>query len=770
MFKKLPSILFRGTVARICIACVLALSIAFAAGTGAFQPVENSLRVAGFEFSKKPASGQIHVVEMDAASLEAIQQWPWSRTHYAAVVAQLDAAGVRSIGFDVDFSSASNAAADKELAEALSQANAPIVLPTFAQSESFRSERMLDVLPIAPLREHTQMGSVSIVPDPDGFVRRMPLGTITSGTPRPSLSAYFAGKAGIVGESFPIDFAIDAGSVPRHSFIDIERGDFNPAQFRGKDVLIGATAVEMGDRYAVPRYGVIPGVIVQALATETLIAGQPVYGSWELPLLLAALFAAVIFGSPTYLNSVLRMAGFAVTMVALSHYSYTAFHTWFDIVPALTLIITSAIMRNVLLGRRQYLKSQRRDRETGLPNAIALRAHIDRAHPEYVVAAMLDEFDTLKAVLSAEDLPVLLRRLTDRLKLAADKQLVCRTDDRMLAWSTPSQLFEVEEQLASLRALMLSPIEIGGRRFDVPLTFGVADARHDRAIANAAHAANAAHRAGDKWQLHEADRSQHLEQQVSLMGELDESLRDGHVKVYYQPKLDLKSGQITKTEALVRWDHPQKGMLPPDSFIPLAEESGRIEDLTIFVLQQAIADMEIWATKGMSIGTAVNVSARLLTSRSFVDRALALIDAMKVPVEQLLFEVTESAELADWDASIETLQKLRARGIAISMDDYGTGQSTLSYLKALPLSELKIDRSFVQHAHIDRGDAMLVRSTVQLAHELGLKVVAEGVEDAECLAFLKTIDCDYAQGYFVARPMVANELVAMVTDPARIAA
>jgi diguanylate cyclase len=180
------------------------------------------------------------------------------------------------------------------------------------------------------------------------------------------------------------------------------------------------------------------------------------------------------------------------------------------------------------------------------------------------------------------------------------------------------------------------------------------------------------------------------------------------------------------------------------------------------VLGQAIDDMRRWCDQGLVIGVAVNISATLLTSESFASKALALVSRAGAPTHRLTFEVTESAQFEDIDQAIAVLERFRASGIRISMDDYGTGQSTLNYLKLLPLAELKIDRSFVQHAHIDRGDAMLVRSTLQLAHELGLKVVAEGIEDAECLAFLKSIGCDYAQGYFIGRPLPADDLAALL--------
>jgi EAL domain-containing protein (putative c-di-GMP-specific phosphodiesterase class I) len=241
--------------------------------------------------------------------------------------------------------------------------------------------------------------------------------------------------------------------------------------------------------------------------------------------------------------------------------------------------------------------------------------------------------------------------------------------------------------------------------------------------------------------------------------------------VLYQPKLNLVTRRIDSVEALVRWNHPERGMLPPDCFIPLFEERGRLDDLTLAVIAQALTDAQRWRARGLPIGVAVNISAALLTVATFETRALALVAKAGLPAGQVTFEVTESAQFEDMDRAIAALERLRAAGIRISMDDYGTGQSALNYLKLLPLSELKIDRMFVAQAHVDKGDAMLVRSTVQLAHELGIKVVAEGIEEGECLEFLARIGCDHAQGYFVGRPLPAADLAALAaaTDAAAAA-
>lgn len=741
---------------------IAALLLLLAIGdlVGAFRSTENRLAELTFALFGHEASGQVHVVEMDAASMAAIRRWPWPRDHYARTVAALDAAGVRSISFDVDFSSRGEPAGDAAFAAAIAAARAPVALPTFAQKAGAGDARQLDALPIPALREHAHLASVSVMPDRDGLVRRMPFGTVTSATARPSLSAFVAGQSGAVGEDFPVDFAIDPASIPRHSFIAIERGMIPPGSLKGKDVIIGATAIELGDRYNVPGHGVIPGVIIQAMAAETLEGGAPVYGSWVLPLVLAGGLAFAVLSARRRRAVALRSAAAAAGLIAAWLAARMAGDIWFEIVPALVLIGLAGGVRYLVLTQRFAARRRRIDPESGLPNRLGLEARPADTADRYLIAAQIDEFDALKLAVDSDGIGVLIARIAERLRVASGGHAIYRWDDRTMVWPSPLPIDELAAQLAGLRALMRSPFEIAGRRIGVSLTFGVADCNLAGQAPNAVHAASLARRAGKFWRLHTPEEGEAVTRQMALLGELDEALRCGNIVVLYQPKLDLASGRIDCAEALVRWNHPERGLLPPDGFIPLFEERGRLDDLTLAVLAKALEDMKGWADTGLTIGVAVNISASLLTSESFTNRALALVGRAGALSHLVTFEVTESAQFEDTEAAIATLGRFRAAGIRISMDDYGTGQSALNYLKLLPLSELKIDRMFVAQAHVDRGDAMLVQSTVQLAHELGLKVVAEGVEEAECLAFLARIGCDYGQGYFIGRPLSAADFAA----------
>jgi EAL domain-containing protein (putative c-di-GMP-specific phosphodiesterase class I) len=224
--------------------------------------------------------------------------------------------------------------------------------------------------------------------------------------------------------------------------------------------------------------------------------------------------------------------------------------------------------------------------------------------------------------------------------------------------------------------------------------------------------------------------------------------------------LSLRTATITDSEALVRW-HDGNRIVPPDEFIPLAEQTGFIREITDFALRSALANLSKWAQNGLPMRVAVNVSATDLTSTDFADQVSRLLSEAGVPPSQLVLEITESALIRSPAEAIATLSELRATGIRLAVDDYGTGQSTLSYLKHLPVHELKIDKSFVTDLHDNTSDQILVRSTIDLAHELGLVVVAEGVEDQRCLDILRDLGCDYAQGYFIGKPLLPDDLFEM---------
>ena len=244
-----------------------------------------------------------------------------------------------------------------------------------------------------------------------------------------------------------------------------------------------------------------------------------------------------------------------------------------------------------------------------------------------------------------------------------------------------------------------------------------------------------------------------------MLSQLDSAIDKGEVWVAYQPKLDLATREIIGAEALARWTHPEKGPIAASEFVAAAEQHDRIGKLTDFVLEQAVAAAAALNAAAGDFNIAVNLSARLLTDRDFTMRLSALLARHKLEPRHLTLELTETAALAGSGEAIEMLARLRELGINISIDDYGTGLSTLDYLKKVPASEIKIDQSFVKSMCENRSDRLMVQSTIGLAHSLGRTVVAEGVEPADILEALVEMKCDFAQGFIIGRPMSLESLI-----------
>ena len=747
------------------------LTTVLAALASVTASIDRAIEPLRFAALAHPAGGRIVVVEMDAASAATIGRWPWPRANYAQVVDRLRRAGAASVVFDVDVSSRSTAADDAALAAALARADGLVALPTFAQQAQAGDRRSIDAMPLPMLRRHVALASVSILPDADGLVRDAPLGTVTYGLPHPSLSAYIARRSGAADRPFPIDFAIDPASIPRLSFVAVRDGRFDPALVRGRDVLLGATAIEMGDRYAVPRWGNLPGVVVQAMAAETLLPGVPQRDAATVALLLAALLSVTVLAARNG-RWIAAAAGGGIAVLAAAAIAAQAHGRVVPIGAALLLLLLVVGGRVALLVAARFRRQRMVDEDTGLPSRRALlEARGDEAAARPMLVLLVGNIDSLAAVLPVGGEHRLIARLGERLQFAADGAVVHRVADRLLAVE-PAPDTDLALLAERLRPILLAPVEVAGRRVDAAVSLGsnAAEGSVAARLAMATLAAEEAARTGTFWDAKGLDRAT-VEQHVSLLGDLDRAVAAGEVTVAYQPKLALATGRIASAEALVRWRTAAGETMPPALFIPLAEQAGRIAPLTLHVLNSVLADLAGWLAAGRDLSVAVNISAKLLGVASFDEAVEAAVAAAGVPPSRLIFEVTESAALADADAAIASLNRFHRLGIGLSMDDYGTGQSTLTYLQRLPLSELKIDRAFVQHVARDRKDEAMVRSTIELAHQLGLKVVAEGVEDGDCLAQLAALGCDYAQGYHIGRPVPADGFAAMLAaDVVAIAA
>lgn len=417
------------------------------------------------------------------------------------------------------------------------------------------------------------------------------------------------------------------------------------------------------------------------------------------------------------------------------------------------------------------------DQETGLPNLRALNTRVDllrTSHgPERVFGAILgvDRFDQVRAAIGHALSARLIAEIGHRIASANGELMVGRATTDTLALVFASRDCEAAERmLREVVEAASQTLPLGEDRIDVILSAGLAcdgdDADTHLAVLERAEVAMEQARAG-RLNVARFNREAYGDpaSALSMMSSMVQGLSNGEIFLVHQPKFDLRRHAVLSAEALLRWRHPQRGMIRPDSVVRMAEETGHIRPLTDWVIDRAIADQRRFRAAGHDTTISVNVSGRLITSEPFIERALKQIQRADA---RLCFEITETAIIDNPDLALGMMKQLQAAGVGISIDDYGSGLSSLSYLRAIPAQELKIDKLFVQNMQPGNCDALLVKSTIDLAHSLGMKFTAEGVETAEALAMLQAMGADLIQGYFIARPLSGDDFVAFLGRPADI--
>jgi diguanylate cyclase len=739
------------------------------AGLGLGHSFDDQARTLRDGIRARPATGQIHIVEIDAASIAEQKNWPWPRGVHAKLVDQLQTASIKMLAFDVDFSASTTAADDAAFSAALGRFGGSVILPTFRQTAGAGASDYLENLPIAELRRHAFLASVNVHPDDDGQMRTYSYGTITNGTPRPSVAALLAGVRGRIEQSFRIDQAIDPTSIPRHSYHDVLSGKVDKAALSGKMIIVGATAIELGDRYATPRHGVLPGVVVQAMAAETLIQAtdNPSWG-WWFPLFAAIVGGIGIVRAQTGLRRNI-VAGAALATIAIIPLLLEVAQVGSaDIAPALSLLLLLWGSLGALGFALRMHVARFSDGDSGLPNERALLKKMGAGTGQVIIAVRIHNQAELTAVLSPEQAAVLSNRIVDRLVLTYGGSEIYLLQTGLFALVLPGQPIDgLIEQVEASAAIFRSPIALDTRQVVINVASGVAMCARGgaaQACANARLAADEAASHGHSWSVHNEARLSEADRSLQLLADLDEALENKNIHAVFQPKWSFAKQKICGAEALVRWQHPTLGPIAPDQFIPMLEAQGRTAELTLHVLELSMKELRRWDRLGHDLGVAVNLSATLLGDMAFLKKLSNTITSIGKLAQRLTLEITESATLADTQVALAAGQRLKDLGIRLSIDDYGTGQSTLTYLKTFSASEIKIDKSFVTHMLSSRSDQILVRSTIELAHELGFDVVAEGIEDGDCLAKLAEFGCDIGQGWHLGKPMIADAFLALVTN------
>jgi diguanylate cyclase (GGDEF)-like protein len=326
------------------------------------------------------------------------------------------------------------------------------------------------------------------------------------------------------------------------------------------------------------------------------------------------------------------------------------------------------------------------------------------------------------------------------------------------------------QQVATdLGAVLRDAFELDGMPLHVDASIGIAlcpDHGRDRSLllARADTAMYVAKRGRHGFEVWAPDGTPDSRDRLETLEQLRTALDTDQLDVHYQPKLDLRTGVVIGVEALVRWNHPERGLLFPDVFLPLAEQAGLMRRLALRVLERSLRDLSQWRAAGHDLSVAVNLSVSNLQDVALPEQVGMLLDSVGLPPCALVLEITEDVLMADAARSQQVMAGLRRLGVRLSIDDYGTGYSSLSYLRALPVDELKLDRSFVSNLTADERAAAIVRSTLQLSADLGMTMVVEGVEDAATLSALRAWGCEFAQGYHIARPMPADRFLPWLAE------
>jgi diguanylate cyclase (GGDEF)-like protein len=413
---------------------------------------------------------------------------------------------------------------------------------------------------------------------------------------------------------------------------------------------------------------------------------------------------------------------------------------------------------------------------TSLPNRLMLTQYLEQALSRHRRAATqlailfidLDRFKVINDSLGRDAADGLLRQVAERLRAQArEGDTVARMggDEFVVLIENQANLSDISACAQRLIQELSAPYLLGRNDCHVTLSIGIsifpADGSDSRALLKAADVAmyRAKDNGRNNYQYYLPSMNVHTLERLELESDLGHALDRGEFLLHYQPKVDMATGLITGVEALLRWQHPRRGLIPPLEFIPLAEETGLIVAIGEWVLATACARNRAWRMQGMTdLSVAVNLSARQLADPMFLPRLTQIIHSSGLDPSGLELEITESVVMAHGGNAVAVLEKLKSIGVQIAIDDFGTGYSSLAYLKRFPIDTLKVDRSFIRDIPADSGDMKITRAIIAMAHGLRLKVVAEGVETAEQLAFLRAQHCDAVQGYFLYRPLPEDEV------------
>ena len=746
----------------------LAIS-AIAGGIELFEPLEDFYRGGRNMVRARPADQQTVLVAIDNATVARFGSSYYSRKYNAELIDKLFALGVKRVYFDEAFSQPMDPEGDDAFVAALARHKGKVGIGGMAfRSRQAGNDASVDWVPLEKFSKNAMIRSVKSDRSPFSLSIEIYYNDLIKGQRYPTMSADIANVSGPTDVSYRPDWAIQVKSIPTVSLPDILDQKVAATALAGKDVVVGVTSNDSPDFANVAGQGWFPGAYGHIIGSQTLREGKPISVGWIPAFLASSLFAMLLL----YVRNRRLVAIGGACAVAIGLAAPLLLDTMFVTAEFLPAYLLFGIVAYRAATLRQLTDARFKNAGTLMPNLAALREE-PLAAKRPIIALRIRNYSAVCASFATSVEDDLVTELTRRLTLPGQAPTFYQAED-VIYWLGPQlPMNELEEHLTGLAKLIEIQFVIQGRKVDIHAAFGV-DMDLSRGIATRiGRALLAADNAAVNHQLVKFNTSENDEDsawELSLMGELDAAIDAGDIWIAFQPQFDLKDDRICGAEALVRWQHPTRGAISPEAFILPAEAHNRIKRLTFYVLEQATRASRFILDERPDFRLGVNISAGLFELPELPHEIAAVLAKVNFPPANLTLEVTESASFGEHEMVAANLNAIEAMGIQLSIDDYGTGNATLEYMRSVPCQEIKIDRRFIVGLVKNQNDMLLVESTIELAHGMHRRVIAEGIEDPETLELLRSIGCDIAQGYYLAKPMRIEAMESLLEAVSRIRA
>jgi diguanylate cyclase len=729
------------------------------------EPLEDLFRGGRDAIRMQSAPSDIVVIGVDDKTGEKLNGFGYSRSIDARLVTRLLENGAKRVYFDRAFADNVDAKGDAEFAEVLSQNRDRVFIGAMsALTPGTNDEVTIQPAPI--FRDKASIVSLNGWSTPFGLSAKLSYGDKIAGRWRSSMSAHIANVKS-QHQYYRPDWSISYKTIPTISMIDALEKPHLLRTIRGKVAVVGPTARSLRDLHNIAGQGQLPGAYFHVIGAQTLFRNTPInigwLPGWILGLILSLALAMKRRRIRNRIVNGVGGASFAIVPFVLDLNHVTA-----DYLPGIFLFgIVSLRIWQLNFG----LSKQEANAITGLRNLVALRHDENQARA--LVALALRNYAHIASSMDDSVEQSLFEELSRRVA-SVEQGSTLYYDDGMLFWfSSLNANGELIDHLDGLGEILRNSIVLSGQTIDINVSFGV-DASIDQSIDRRLHSvkncALDAARAGEKMKLFSEDDVSGSAWKRSFQGDLNHAISTGQLWVAYQPKYDIKTGKLVGAEALARWVHPERGAIPPQQFVDFAEQSGAIDKLTYYILDIAMRDAAKFNRLGKQFSVSVNISVIMFRDRDFVEKVQSLLRKHDLQPERLILEITETGQMESMETLSALLLPLTDIGVGLSIDDYGTGNATLDYLKLIPAREIKIDKRFVTNMQDSLADQVLVRSTIEMAHALNRVVVAEGVETQPVLNLLTEMGCDQAQGFLLGRPMDVNAMAKLMRADTRIAA